>query len=611
MRHTRNSRESRLLRPHLGMLMALAMIALFSWGCSDNPTVNNDEATTDIGSGNTTPFAAQVDEVMAVASEHGDQSEEFKAAMETLIDRAEASEAEHETSKGVETKALREISSKGHGYGRTIDGPTVIDRPGFYFVTQDFSAMDDGIVIQSDWVFLILGNHTITGPGAKEGRGVVVDGVHRAIVMGGVLENFGMGVVLNDAKSSMVRWVTINGADEFADPAGGIPPQIGIMLVNSPRNHIRANSLTDINLGIFVRGGHSRFNRLLGNEVMGGDHGLLAICYNPAPTGGDAGPRHDAAYFNLLSHFGAGIQTSAGSERNRFQLNSIYYFNEAYRDFNGSNIFRNNYTEQLVPDGMAALELSFDGLTDLGPDFVYEGWVIVDGSPVTTGTFTVDGSGMPSQTQFWVDADDLAHASKFVLTIEPAVDPDPAPASTHYLSGDFLGNNAELTTADPAALGSDFMSASGSFILNTPSTGSDDTDYDAGIWWLDPMAGPGATLDLPTLPAGWVYEGWVVGPGGPVTTGRFTDPAMADEDGAGSTSGPDGFPPFPGQDYIDPLMSLIGYAAVITVEPMPDNSADPFALKPLVDGNIEDVGIGVLQSMMNNAGTFPTGSASR
>jgi hypothetical protein len=56
-------------------------------------------------------------------------------------------------------------------------------------------------------------------------------------------------------------------------------------------------------------------------------------------------------------------------------------------------------------------------------------------------------------------------------------------------------------------------------------------------------------------------------------------------------------------------MSLIGYTAVITIEPMPDNGAAPFALKPLVDGNIEDVGIGVLQSMDNNAGTFPSGSA--
>jgi hypothetical protein len=202
-------------------------------------------------------------------------------------------------------------------------------------------------------------------------------------------------------------------------------------------------------------------------------------------------------------------------------------------------------------------------------------------------------------------------ATKFVLTIEPEPDPDPAPASTHYLAGDFSDGMASLTVADPAALGNDFMAAEGPYILNTPSTASDDTDYDAGIWWLDPDGGPSATLVLPDLPAGWEYEGWVVGPSGPITTGKFTAVDMEDSDGGGPTAGPDPTPPFPGQDYIDPLMPLIGYAAVITIEPMPDNSAAPFTLKPLIDSDIEDVGIGVLQPMDNNAASFPTGSANR
>jgi hypothetical protein len=196
------------------------------------------------------------------------------------------------------------------------------------------------------------------------------------------------------------------------------------------------------------------------------------------------------------------------------------------------------------------------------------------------------------------------------LTIEPSPDNDPAPASTHYLAGDFSGGSATVTVEDPAALGDDFLSASGPYILNTPSTSGDDSDYSSGIWWLDPNAGPGATLDLPTLPDGWVYEGWVVGNSGPITTGRFTMSAGADSDQGGPTAGPDGVPPFPGQDYINPLIDLIGYAAVISIEPEPDNSAGPFTLKPLVDGNIEDVGIGVLQNMGNNASLFPTGTVS-
>ncbi len=257
------------------------------------------------------------------------------------------------------------------------------------------------------------------------------------------------------------------------------------------------------------------------------------------------------------------------------------------------------------------LTLNFAGLENLGSGFAYEGWLIVGGAPVSTGTFTVDGSGVMSRSSFSVGLSDLEMAAKFVLTIEPSPDSDPTPAHTHYLAGDFSGGSAILTVADGAALGNAFTSASGSYILNTPSTSMDDTDYAQGIWWLDPMAGPGPTLDLPTLPDGWVYEGWVVGQSGPVTTGRFTMVSGDDSDLGGMTAGSDGVPPFPGQDYINPAMNLIGGAAVISIEPEPDNDAGPFALKPLVDMNVADVGIGVLQSMANNAASFPTGSASR
>ena len=71
---------------------------------------------------------------------------------------------------------------------------------------------------------------------------------------------------------------------------------------------------------------------------------------------------------------------------------------------------------------------------------------------------------------------------------------------------------------------------------------------------------------LPALPAGWIYEGWVVGPEGPVSTGRFTQVMGADSDAGGPTAGPRSTPPFPGQDFIMPPVSLIGYQAVVSIE---------------------------------------------
>jgi hypothetical protein len=256
------------------------------------------------------------------------------------------------------------------------------------------------------------------------------------------------------------------------------------------------------------------------------------------------------------------------------------------------------------------LEWSFTGLEALGTGFVYEGWILVDGTPISTGRFDIDEEGAASTTSVEIDIDDADAATDFVLSIEPDPDDSDDPADTKVLGGAFNDEGtADLTVGHAAALGDDLSGAAGSYILNTPTTATDDEDYDQGIWWLS-MPGPAASLTLPTLPAGWAYEGWVVVADIPTTTGRFPDGTAEDDDGAGPDAGEDGYPPFPGQDYIDPALVLIGGLAVISIEPEPDDSPNPFALKPLVDSDITDEGIGVTQDMENNAAASnPAGMA--
>jgi hypothetical protein len=253
------------------------------------------------------------------------------------------------------------------------------------------------------------------------------------------------------------------------------------------------------------------------------------------------------------------------------------------------------------------LALSFVDLPDLGADYVYEGWLIVDGAPVTTGRFSVTPEEQNVDVQ--LDADIVESATTFVLTIEPAVGDDPAPSHVHLLAGDIDDNGvADLSIAHAAALGTDFADARGSYIIETP-TSDEPSDYDQGVWFLDPAAGPGASLDLPELPEGWAYEGWVVVDGTPVSTGRFTDAAMADDDGAGPAAGTAGAPPFPGQDFIDPALVLTDGLVVISVEPEPDNSPAPFVLKPLVDEQIVDDGGTHSAQMLGAHDSSPIGVA--
>lgn len=261
------------------------------------------------------------------------------------------------------------------------------------------------------------------------------------------------------------------------------------------------------------------------------------------------------------------------------------------------------------------ITLNLLGLDELGNDFVYEGWLIVNGSPVSTGTFS---SVIFPQT-FDVNRDDLSSATKFVLSIEPSVDPDVSPAATKILVGDFAGNTASVSTD----IVGDFSSSTGVYILATPTDGTMNNE-NSGIWWLDPASGtPVAGLDLPTLADGWVYEGWAVIGGIPVSTGTFTNVAATDNSDMFSgtialpaPNGADGF--FPGEDFLQSAPAgltfptdIAGGRAVISVEPYPDNSAAPFTLKPLVGEIPMDAIDHTLYMMEQNFASLPSGTVTR
>ena len=259
------------------------------------------------------------------------------------------------------------------------------------------------------------------------------------------------------------------------------------------------------------------------------------------------------------------------------------------------------------------LQLEFDGLEPLGTGYVYEGWVIVNGSPVSTGTFSVNPNGSLSQSSFAVSQSDLNNATMFVLSIEPSPDSDPAPADTKVLSGTFSNDSASLNTM----IVGDFSNAAGSFFLRTPTdeTGTNNGNDENGVWFGDPGMPPTPNFILPTLPAGWAYEGWVVGDAGPLTTGTFTSFNVADNSAPYSGTSQAG-PPVPGEDFFNNApagetfpLDIRNRTVVISVEPVPDDSDAPFAIKPLLG----TAGTGVApttHALNQNLSSLPTGKAS-
>ena len=186
-----------------------------------------------------------------------------------------------------------------------------------------------------------------------------------------------------------------------------------------------------------------------------------------------------------------------------------------------------------------------------------------------------------------------------------------------FVAGDFSENSANVTSTDIVG---DFSNSWGKYILATP-TDLDDTNEASGVWFLDNSNPPAvAGLGLPTLPEGWKYEGWVVLNGTPVSTGTFTDPSSADDNAANSpfkgTS--NNGPGYPGEDYlvgsaagVDFPTDLKGATIVVSVEPYPDNSPAPFALKPLANKVAENAMDHTVLNLETGPVVTLTGSVSR
>lgn len=195
------------------------------------------------------------------------------------------------------------------------------------------------------------------------------------------------------------------------------------------------------------------------------------------------------------------------------------------------------------------IKLQATGLEHLDDGF-YELWAIHGERKISAGSFNVDADGMlvdgfGHRARFYSPRNP-ARADELVVTIEPSPDPDPAPSGIVVLAGRTRSDSARLRF--PA----DLAEAAGSFILATP-TDEDSGNETAGVWFLDPDPATAPSLQLPDLPDGWVWEGWGVTQGSPLSSGRFTTEAGPDD--SSQFSGPLPGPPFPGEDYLSNLPS--------------------------------------------------------
>jgi len=224
------------------------------------------------------------------------------------------------------------------------------------------------------------------------------------------------------------------------------------------------------------------------------------------------------------------------------------------------------------------MTITFDGLEPLGDGGDYELWLIgADGTPVSGGVFDTDAGPVELDLPGGIPG-----AVELKVSIE--TDDDPAPSNTIVLSGAMDGSAGDRS-ADLVADIADFSSASGQYILATPTDGDGPPENErSGVWWtVIPRA---QSLFLPELGEGWEYEMWQVIDGQNVTGGKFTDPFASDQ--AAPFSGPEEAPPLVGEDYLlnapEGLtfpVDLRGTEVFISVEPLPDPSPESSGIVPL------------------------------
>ncbi len=288
-------------------------------------------------------------------------------------------------------------------------------------------------------------------------------------------------------------------------------------------------------------------------------------------------------------------------------------------------------------DQITQVEMNISGLQDLGDSCWYEGWLMWGESNEvieSVGVFKVDGQGNLTPSSLKVNLGQMQQAQAFLLTIEEddvpgyivttTTTPDTViydsvagPSVYQLMSGLLRANTAEMALGHPNFNEYDFSLSTGSYLLNTP-TDINNTNPKSGVWFVDkdslglPVQGLGTTA----ISGRWNYEGWVVIDGTPVSTGRFRNPAIADDGNPYSETSGTAYR-FPGEDFLRNAPSgvtfpadLSGHSVYITlIAPRPAKANSPFAEMKLLEATVPSNAVsGTVYEMTNGSAKLPSGT---
>lgn len=212
-------------------------------------------------------------------------------------------------------------------------------------------------------------------------------------------------------------------------------------------------------------------------------------------------------------------------------------------------------SETDIIDETGQMEVTDIHLPALPNGYFYQGWLLVDGSFVSTGTITNDSIANNYARFSKIDASDLRNAQSFAITVENS---SGAPSDYVLLIGDFDGSDALLTTNATASNGVKTLGnkvVAGYTVQNATVPPDEAENYGInGIWFFK---GNGENR-LPTLSLdykGLNYQAWVVktvnGNAWNMNIGNFESDTLADNSRSfiPQPYSPN-IPDFPGEDFL-------------------------------------------------------------
>lgn len=241
------------------------------------------------------------------------------------------------------------------------------------------------------------------------------------------------------------------------------------------------------------------------------------------------------------------------------------------------------------------IQLDVNELPPLEGSYNYRAWAVLPTRFIGSDlfNFTDEAQYINSTGQFvsntFTFGDDISDAVQVYISIEDKDGSSDVPSSTVVLAGDIVNFEANLTASHPDALGQDIDTGSGVFSLLTPSD-TDDTNETEGVWFVESISAGNWTtgLSLPTLPDGWLFEGWVEVADTTLSTGRFDSATGADMNSPYMTDLVSEFIDYPGEDFLmDPPVGVTfppdfsNARVYVTVEPSPDGDPAPFDIEVL------------------------------